>query len=438
MNTMQDIPKIYTALAEWAACLILILSLKRRYSQKQTVFYLFILLILLALVQVWIGAAPIAFWIPGMFLAMILMYAGIRICCDIPSTDAVFFLTIGFVFAEFAASLEWQLYSFAALSGFDSVQMQLIFLFVCYTGTFFLFYVVEKKRIKNENNLYVTKKEALSAATIALGTFLISNISYVYQNTPFSGRMSMEIFYIRTLVDFAGVAMLIALQDRWQEMLIKQELDSIHSILQRQYEQYCQSRDSINLINRKYHDLKHQITVIREEADAQKREEYLNEMESGLYAYEAQNRTGNSVLDTILTGKQMYCVQHDINITSVIDGEKLDFMNAMDICSIFGNTLDNAIESVRKIKDKDKRLIRIAVYGQNDFLIIRVENYYESPLKMKEGNYITTKRDKAYHGYGIKSIKYTAEKYGGTMTIHTQEGWFCLNVLIPIRENKMS
>ncbi|WP_236354983.1 ATP-binding protein [Konateibacter massiliensis] len=438
MNMMQDIPKIYTALAEWAACLILILSLKRRHAIKRTALYLGVLLILLICVQIWIGAVPVAFWIPGMIMATILMYAGIRLCCDIPSTDAAFFLAIAFVFAEFAASFEWQLYSFAAESGFGGVPLQTAFLFVCYGGTFFLFYIVEKKRIKNENNLYVTNKEAFSAATIALGTFLISNISYVYQNTPFSGRMSMEIFYIRTLVDFAGVAMLVALQDRWQEMLIKQELDSIHSILQRQYEQYCQSRESINLINRKYHDLKHQIVVIRKETDEKKREAYLNEMESDLYAYEAQNRTGNSVLDTILTGKQMYCVQHDINMTSVIDGEKLNFMNAMDICSIFGNTLDNAIESVSKITDKDKRLIRIAVYGQNDFLVIRVENYYENSLKMREGNYITTKGDKAYHGYGIKSIKYTAEKYGGTMTIHTQDSWFCLNVLIPMRENGIS
>lgn len=191
-------------------------------------------------------------------------------------------------------------------------------------------------------------------------------------------------------------------------------------------------RDNIELLNRKYHDMKHQISVIRAEDDPIKKEAYLEEMDSGIRIYEAQNKTGNSVLNTILTSKRMYCVQHDINFTCVADGRLLDFMEVMDICTVFGNVLDNAIESVEQLCDPSLRLIRAAVFAQNNFLMIRVENYCETELTMDDGLPVTTKGDKRYHGYGIKSMRYTIEKYEGSLTIHTENHWFTLRILIPI------
>lgn len=206
--------------------------------------------------------------------------------------------------------------------------------------------------------------------------------------------------------------------------------------MEHQYEQYQLSKGNIEILNCKYHDLKHQIAAIRAESDAGKREGYLKEMETGLGLYEAQNRTGNSVLDTILTGKSMYCVQHNINFTCVADGSLLNFMNVMDICAVFGNALDNAIESAEKVEDIAKRIIRAAVYQENQFVIIRFENYYESEFCTEKMGGIkipqTTKKEKEYHGFGIKSIRSSAEKYGGTMTILTEDHWFYLRLLIPL------
>ncbi len=145
-------------------------------------------------------------------------------------------------------------------------------------------------------------------------------------------------------------------------------------------------------------------------------------------------KTGNNVLDTILFSKQLYCSKHQIAMNAVADGAQLGFMDVMDICSIFGNALDNAIESVLKLPDKEKRLIRIAVYTQNNFLMIRVENYYEERLEIEDGEYRSTKKNKANHGYGIKSIRYTAEKYSGSVSIQAKDNWFCLRVLLPIKE----
>ena len=71
---------------------------------------------------------------------------------------------------------------------------------------------------------------------------------------------------------------------------------------------------------------------------------------------------------------------------------------------------------------------------QKNFLILRFENYYEDALLYKEGALVTTKKEKEYHGYGLKSIRYTVNKYEGAVTIDTKENWFDLKILIPIRE----
>ena len=138
------------------------------------------------------------------------------------------------------------------------------------------------------------------------------------------------------------------------------------------------------------------------------------------------------MLDTVLTSKSLYCQQHNISLTSVVDGTLLNFMDEMDLCTLFGNALDNAIESVEKVQDLEKRLIHLSVARQKAFVHIRLENTYAGELKFEGDLPVTTKADSRNHGYGLKSIRQTAKKYGGSVTITTRGAWFELRILIPL------
>ncbi len=436
MMTIPDIPRLYTAFNEWAGCVVYILIMKKRFSGIKLVFLLITTLILQCSLQYANGYLPLAMWIPGMVTAMLFMYLYIFVCCDLSSLDAGACCARAFVLAEFAASFEWQVYVFFAEQGIWAEWVSVIFMLIFNGIIYSVVYILESRHMSKGKKLGVTSWEFFSSVLIALAAFLMSNISFVYTDTPFSTGVEAGILYIRTLVDFAGFVMLYAQQDKWQELHMRQELKAINRILMQQYEQYQLSRDNIELLNRKYHDLKHQINVIRTESDPEKKEAYLEEMETGIKMYEAQNKTGNSVLDTILTSKNMYCMQHDINFTCVADGTLLSSMDVMDICTIFGNVLDNAVECVEQLEDPNLRLIRTAVFAQNSFLMIRIENYYETELTMDDGLPVTTKDDKRFHGYGIKSIRIAVEKYEGTMTIHTENHWFTVRILIPMSEKR--
>ena len=159
-------------------------------------------------------------------------------------------------------------------------------------------------------------------------------------------------------------------------------------------------------------------------------------MEEEIRQYEAQNKTGNKVLDTVLTTKSLYCNKHGITFTCMADGTLLDFMDVMDICSIFGNALDNASTSAEKVENPERRLIHVTVSQEKSFLRIKIENSFQGVLKMKNQLPITTKEDRRYHGFGLKSMKEIAEKYKGSMTVSAKDGWFELRILIPLPESE--
>mgnify|MGYP001054219812 CR=1 FL=1 len=378
-------------------------------------------------------------WLPCMAGAVGLMFFLISACCDIPLAGAAYFTAFAFLTAEFAASLEWQLYSYTRhLLGLEAgtegtVWLSLLFLAVVYGAVFALAGWLQARRKDPDTALAFQARDLWPPIVISATCFLMSNLSFVYTNIPFTSSAIEGIYNIRTLTDLAGVAMLYACHVQRRELHTQRELDAIQNILQNQYIQYKQSRESIDVVNRKYHDLKHQIAVLRAEQDPQRRCDFLDGMEAEIRTYEAQNKTGNSVLDTVLTGKSLYCARHGVELTCVADGARLDFMDIVDICSIFGNLLDNAIECELNIQDKKKRLIHLAVYAKKDFLIIQCGNYCEQILEFQDGIPISTKGDGAYHGFGVKSIRYTAGKYGGTVTIHNQNSWFEMNIVIPVK-----
>ena len=146
------------------------------------------------------------------------------------------------------------------------------------------------------------------------------------------------------------------------------------------------------------------------------------------------------LLDVILTTKERACADRGITFTAVADGSLLSGMSSMDIASLFGNALDNAIEATSKLPKREQRLIKLALYEQNRFIVIRVENYYDSRLKKDaEGNLRTTKRDDQHrHGFGVKSIRHIAQQYGGEVTIRTEDHWFVLTALIPRKTGLMA
>lgn len=216
---------------------------------------------------------------------------------------------------------------------------------------------------------------------------------------------------------------------------MEQKLEVTSMLLYQAKEQYKQKEENIHLMNLKCHDLKHQIKRYANNKEIP--EEYIREIENIVSIYDVPVKTGNEALDLILTEKNLWCQMHGINLTCFADCSKLEFMSVTDIYSLFGNIIDNAVEAVSKLDEKEKRIINIVVKNVNAFVSIQVENYYKGEITFnKKGFPITTKEDKNYHGYGLNSVYMIVQKYDGDIKMDTANGIFSLCIFFPIQKTK--
>lgn len=431
-----DIPRICTALAEWGACMTYLYLVKKEVFQHLR-FWIASLAVLCVQSAFFVltGDLSLTFWIPCMLVAVAGMYVFLKLAGKLSFLAAGYCCAKAFLLAEFIASLEWQIILYIG----NMLENPILFwgvhtllMIVIYGGTFLFTIHLEKDVLVDDYLGQLTGREMLAAAGIAVAIFAFSNLSFLYDNLPFTSSQRPDIFFIRTLVDFCGIGILFIYQSRIHDYIVAREITAMNSLLKSQYDQYRNYQDNLEFIHIKYHDLKHQIAGLRMETDEQKRKEWLDAMEEELSAFETVRKTGNHVLDTILAAKIFHCRKNQIQITCVADGKLLDFMHVMDICSIFGNALDNAIEHVAMIPEPQKRLIHVTVSAKKNFVLIKVENYCEIQIEKDERKLIqTTKADKQNHGFGLRSITAAAQKYGGIVDFDQKNNWFELTILIP-------
>ena len=230
--------------------------------------------------------------------------------------------------------------------------------------------------------------------------------------------------------DVLAIAMQLALLHE-TDLALKNEI--IEQLLASEQKKQQMTAENIELINRKCHDLKHQIQALRHISSEDERNNYIKQVEKAVLFYESAVKTGNDTLDLILMEKQLYCKEHGITLTSICDGSKLSFLSTMDLYALFGNALENAIESVSG-EAPENRVISFRSAARGDFLSIHFENYLGHALNMRDGMPLTTKDDESYHGFGMLSIRHIVEKYGGTMSIRTDQNRFRMDILLPCPE----
>lgn len=431
-SMLMDIPRAYTAFAEWAACMGFFLALGNEKKKPSKILLCLVFLVTQTAFLVLTGHVSLMFWVPCMVAAVLMMLVFLKVILDLDFHAVVFLCAKSFLAAEFAASLEWQIHVhlFRNPEGIYR-PAQILTALLIYSLVFLALYGVEQWRNIETHLENISWQDGVIAVLIAVISFAVSNLNFLLSPTPYEETAQNYIFMIRTLVDVCGIAVMFVQQSRIQEIFTEKELAACQIALNNQYEQYRNYQDSFEMINRKYHDIKHQIAGLRAETDSDRRNDWLSDLERELDVLSDVGHTGNQVLDGILASKMGYCRKNHIKVTCVADGDILKNIHVTDICTIFGNALDNAVECV-SLLDEEKKLIHFSVTKEKNFIFIRVENYCDRELKTgKDGLPLTTKAEKKEHGYGMKSIRMSVEKYNGSMSYEVKNNWFELKILIP-------
>ena len=362
------------------------------------------------------------------FLSFGLAVAFALLCCDISPWEAVYCATCAYLTQHFTYCLyrlfhlEWEI-----TQPREHTLLAALLYVAAYAGAYFLF----ARHLAREGRYNIKVTHSLGTMVSALSIALVLS-AVAQQLEPFGGPLYPVCLLYAMFCCFYVLWGQVGQQKR---LALQHELDVQQQLWHKSREQYQLSAENVDLINRKCHDLKHQIAALRRISDRQEREESIQALEQSVMIYDSVVKTGNDILDTVLTEKSLLCESRGITLTCVADGDCLGFMDGVDIYTIFGNALDNAIESVTPLDDPEQRTIAVSVFSRAGLVLFQMENYYQGALNFDGDLPVTHKADKGYHGFGLKSIRSTAEKYGGFLTIQAEDGIFLLRVTIPRSES---
>lgn len=220
------------------------------------------------------------------------------------------------------------------------------------------------------------------------------------------------------------------------DFIIRSQADVYEKILLKKENQYYERQlknmeQSISAWKSIHHDLKNHFIVLKGMLDWGEEEQaktYLDEFIMNELENKREVRSGNTAIDSILNYKILEAEQHTITFDLEIQIPEQLPVSPKDMSVILGNAIDNAIEAVEKTEEKYICLLLQYTKGR---LLIQISNPYAGELKMgASGEYLTGKTEKEYHGFGLKNIRDTVEKYGGVMDINAKDRKFTLTILL--------
>ena len=314
-------------------------------------------------------------------------------------------------------------------SKFDLKTLFYAFIYLdVYLLTYWVTYSILGKKI-NKKELIIENYSMLIISGVVLLVDIILNAVIVYINDNYNKAYTI----VSCIYNLLCCSMVLYIQfSLATNKHLKSELQTTMQLLKQAEEQYKSSKENVDIINLKCHDLKHQLTEYAKNGKLDS--ELLGELENVINIYDSTIKTGNEALDLILSEKSLICQKKDIKLTCLADCSKLSFISKTDLYSLFGNMIDNAMEAVSKIQDVDRRHINLVVKNVNSFVSISIDNYYEGNIVLLEnGLPKTTKEDKDYHGYGMKSIQLIVNKYDGDLNISLDNNVFSLFIMFPIK-----
>lgn len=211
----------------------------------------------------------------------------------------------------------------------------------------------------------------------------------------------------------------------------ERQLNILESKNLMQYNYYKQKLDSELEIRKMYHDLKNNMLILKK-ATLNTSSEIYDKILNDLQKMGDFIHTGNEMLNVILYEKLKTAEANNIDFKIMVDYYNCNILPDIEICTLFGNLIDNAIEACSRMKKSSERYILLKTKVIENKLIIYISNSMDKKPVIGNGhqNFITSKTDKKMHGIGLKSVRSVIESHNGSMDISYTMDKFCVSILI--------
>ncbi len=206
------------------------------------------------------------------------------------------------------------------------------------------------------------------------------------------------------------------------------EIEILEKQAHMQYEYYLVQEQKYNATIHILHDVDKHVKSIENlcvNGKTGEAAEYVKDIRNMLEPLIPIKYTGNPILDILLTDKATISKEKKIKFDIKIDNIDMNFLEAIDATTIFGNLIDNAIEAVEKVNED--RYIEVSIMPYQEMVLVRIKNT-SLPLKWKNGMPVSEKGKN--HGIGLLNVKRSIEKYDGDISIQQKNGIVTVDLLL--------
>jgi hypothetical protein len=274
--------------------------------------------------------------------------------------------------------------------------------------------------VKNREDNFDNKLKALFSVGVLL---LCIGMARLTQDNPERNQLAViaEALF-QVTVDVMVIIMQFGVMEQAR---LNSHVETMRELVHQQRVQYEASKESAQLINEKYHDLKHLLKSFRGTVP----QEQFDRLKDSIAAYERPANSGNEVLDVLLAEKIGICQQRNIVLTCSLGKTDFSFVEELDLYSLFQNALSNAINAVSALPEGSERFITLSAMRDGNMLSIHMENPCREDIDFVDG-LPQTRDDPDWHGFGMKSMNRIAEKYNGMLTVEQRGRLFLLDILL--------
>ncbi len=271
-----------------------------------------------------------------------------------------------------------------------------------------------------------------SIISSAIVTYLLLCVNSVYNTSEWNTASKLLlIFFIVTVGSVFPAIVANAIGKVYYERKFKGVEEQV-KLQAKHYEEMAKSNMELRRFKHDYKNILIGVTELIQDGDTQGALALL-EVESGSCLSQSSQsfETGNGIVDAILYDKQRRAeaVNSTIKFEGAVPSETI---SPTDLCVIFGNTLDNAIEACESLRLDSKNVISVSCRSAGGFVFVNISNPVKDNIPISHNMIKTTKQNRADHGFGLYSLKKAAKKYNGTMKLSCTDRIFSVDLELEI------
>lgn len=373
------------------------------------------------------------------FVHILLMILFIKSSYECDIWTAVFATTVAYSLQHFSHRLFLIICSLIGILLKTSISTETIWMSVygvliwtfLTTLIYFLWYsLLFKKANPDSFDKLVNKKIQVIISAIVIVVSIYVN-SYIAYHNSVSTIIRILDFVLSCIISFLVILLDYAFVIEKKQ---QQENERLQNLLKEEKKDYEASKDSLDILNIKLHDIKHLLQTLSTSTS----KDTIKDIKESLTQFEQKIKTGNEAIDVIINKKEQECHEKKITFTCFLDARGLEEISPYELYTLFDNAMNNAIQASMNCQE-DKRIISIHSKRKEGAIEIAFTNYFslQDGIRLKDG-LPKTKGDKNYHGFGIRSMQMLCSKYHGDLSCEIVEDIFNLYITLPIKKAESS